>query len=65
MERRRIKHTTSLDERLAEQARQFRDQAKKLRPGGKRDDLIRRARQAEAALHMSEWLSSSRLQSPK
>ena len=58
MERRRIKQTTSLEQRLAEQARRFRDQAKKLRPCGKRDDLIRRARQAEMAAHMNEWLSS-------
>jgi len=65
MERRRIKHETSLEERLAEQARHLREQARKLRPGGKRDDLIRRARQAETAAHVSEWLSSPGLQPPK
>jgi hypothetical protein len=65
MSRRCIKHESSLDERLAEQARHLRDQAKKLRPGGQRDDLIRKARQAETAASMSAWLSSPGLQPPK
>jgi len=65
MERRRFKQETTLDKRLAEQARYFRDQAKKLPPGCKRDDLVRRARQAETAANLSEWLVSSGLQPPK
>jgi hypothetical protein len=65
MERRRFKQETSLDKRLTEQARHLRDQAKKLPPSGERDDLVRRARQAETAAHLSEWLSSSGPQPPK
>jgi hypothetical protein len=64
MEGRRFKQETSLDKRLTEQARHLRDQAKKLPPSGERDDLVRRARQAETAAHLSEWLSSSGLQPP-
>jgi hypothetical protein len=58
MERRRIKHTISFDERLADQARRLRKQAKTLPPGGVRDDLIRRARQTETASRINEWLTS-------
>ena len=58
MERRRIKHTKSFDERLADQAERLRKQAKRLPPGIERDDLIRRARQSETASHINEWLTS-------
>jgi hypothetical protein len=58
MQRRRIKHRTSLEERLASKARQLSEQAKTLPPGAERDDLIRKARQTETASHMSEWLNS-------
>ena len=65
MERRRIKHTISFDERLADQARHLREQATTLPPGGVRDDLIRRARQTETASRINEWLTSPGLASPK
>ena len=65
MERRRIKHETSFEERLAEQARSLREQAKTMPPGIEREGLIRRARQAETASHMNDWLSSPGLASPK
>lgn len=65
MERRRIKHTMSLGERLAEQARDLRERAKDMPPRVERDALIRRARQAETASRMNEWLSSPGLASPK
>src|ERR1700757_1347688 len=54
--RRRIKHEASFQERLAEQARTLREQAKTLQLGKERDDLMRRARQAEIASHINEWL---------
>ena len=41
MERRRIKHETSFEERLAEQARSLREQAKTMPPGIEREGLIR------------------------
>jgi hypothetical protein len=65
MERRRIKHTKSFDERLADQAERLRKQAKRLPPGIERDDLIRRARQSETASHINEWLTSPGLAPPK
>ncbi|MET3337284.1 hypothetical protein ABIF61_005808 [Bradyrhizobium japonicum] len=63
--RRRIKQTTSLEERLSEQALRLRDEAKSLPPGIERERAIRKARQAETGAHISEWLNSPGLQSPK
>jgi hypothetical protein len=63
--RRRVKQIKSLEERLADEARQLRAEAKLLPPGAVRDAAIRRARQAEIASHMSEWLRSPGLQPPK
>jgi hypothetical protein len=65
MKRRRIKHTMSFDERLADYAHRLKDQAKTLLPGRARDELIRRARQAETASRVNEWLTSPGLASPK
>jgi hypothetical protein len=45
MERRRFKQTQSLEERLAEEAKRLRAEAKLLPPGAACDELIRRARQ--------------------
>jgi hypothetical protein len=57
--RRRVKHTLSFEERLAEEARRFKEEAEKLPPGSKARDLIlRRAQQAERALQISEWVRS-------
>lgn len=64
MQRRRFKQTTSLDQRLEEQAKRLRQAARGIPPGVERDRLIRRARQAEVAAHMNEWLSSPGLQPP-
>ncbi|MBR1251347.1 hypothetical protein JQ609_31070 [Bradyrhizobium sp. AUGA SZCCT0169] len=64
-ERRHIKQTESLEQRLAEEAKRLRAQAKLLRPGAARDAVIRKARQAETGSHMSAWLRSPALQPPK
>ncbi len=63
--RNRIKHTASFEERLASEAHRLREQAMKLQPGLRRDHLLRKARQAETAAHISEWLMSPGLASPK
>jgi hypothetical protein len=55
--RRRFKQTQSLEERLAEEAKRLREEAKLLPPGAVREALLRKARQAETGSHMSEWLS--------
>jgi hypothetical protein len=65
MMRRRIKQTTSLEERLAEQAKQIREMAAALPPGKERDDMMQRARQAETASQINQWVSSAALLAPK
>ena len=62
--RRSIKHTGTFEERLAKEAERFRQAAEQAKPGMERELLLRRARQAETASHMSEWLKSPGLQSP-
>jgi hypothetical protein len=63
--RRRVKHTLTFEERLTEEARRFRAEAERLPPGSKRDVLLMRVRQTEAALHMTKWLQSPGLQPPR
>ena len=65
MERRRFKQSAPLELRLAEQAERLRKQARGTPPGIEREKLLRRARQAETAAHMQEWLTSPGLQPPK
>jgi hypothetical protein len=65
MQHRRFKQTQSLEERLSEQAKRLRAEAKLLPPGARRDEMIRKARQAETASHMNEWLSSPGLRPPE
>jgi hypothetical protein len=63
--RRRFKQTETLEQRLTEEAAKLRKEAQGTPPGVERERLIRRARQAETASHMSEWLTSPGLQPPK
>ncbi|KRR11737.1 hypothetical protein CQ12_40880 [Bradyrhizobium jicamae] len=62
--RRRLVQTSTLEERLAEDTEQLRQQAKTLKPGLARDHILR-IRQNETATHISEWLNSAGLQPPK
>lgn len=64
-QRKRIKHIASFEDRLAYEAHRLKEEAKKMKPGLRRDDLLRKARQAETAAHISEWLTSPGLASPK
>jgi hypothetical protein len=63
--RRRFNYTESLEQRLANEAQRLRKEAKGTPPGVERDRLLRRARQAETASHMSKWLRSPGLQPPQ
>lgn len=63
--RRRIKHQKTFQERLTEEAARFRQAANDLPPGTIRELLLKRARQAETAAHIDEWLSSPGLQPPR
>jgi hypothetical protein len=65
MLRRRFRQTQSLEERLSEEAKRLRAEAKLLPPGAERDEMIRKARQAETASHMNEWLTSPGLRPPE
>nr|WP_247967274.1 hypothetical protein [Bradyrhizobium sp. 195] len=62
--RRRVRQTSPLELRLAEEAKNLREQAKKLPHGAQREALLRRARQNEVGAHMTEWLTSPGLQPP-
>jgi hypothetical protein len=63
--RRRIKHTLSLEKRLAEEARRLREKANKLTPGLEQTNLLQKARENEMVAHMTEWIRSPGLQPPK
>ncbi len=64
MKRSRFRNDTTLEERLAAEARALREQAARLPPGLKRDSLLRRARQDETAAQMSAWINSPGLRAP-
>lgn len=64
--RTRVKQTTSFEERPAEAARQFTEVAYRQPLGSKeRKLLLRRARQAETACRINNWMTSPELQPPK
>ena len=56
--RRRFKQTTTLAQRLTEQASRLRERATTLSPGQEQSQLWRKVHQAEAALRIEEWLSA-------
>jgi hypothetical protein len=62
--RRRFKQSRTLQDRLAAFAEDMREKAANA-VGADRDNLLRRARQADTALHLDDWASSPGLQSPK
>jgi hypothetical protein len=59
MERRRVIQEFSLEERLAKQAELARAEAHKLPPGKKRQALLEKARHADLAARMNDWVSST------
>jgi hypothetical protein len=65
MQRRHFTHATTLEERLAQEAERLPQEAKGTPPGIERERMIRRARQAETALHVNEWISSPGLRAPR
>jgi hypothetical protein len=64
-QRRRFKQTHTFQGHLAEEAERFRKAAQQAPAGMARELLLRRARQAETASHMNDWLRSPGLQPPK
>ena len=65
MQRRRFKHVLSFPDRLNQEAERLHAEAERLPPGIERHELERKARQAETAAHLDEWLKSPGLQPPK
>ena len=65
MQRRRLKQTVSLKDRLTAFAKEIREKASQLRPGPEQDALLKRARQAETASYIDEWANSPGLQPHK
>ena len=63
--RRRFKHTLTLEERLVEDTALLRDQARHMKPGVALDQVLRRIQQNETAVHISDWLESPGLRTPK
>jgi hypothetical protein len=65
MKRRRFKQTQSLQDRLRAFASEIRSKAEALPFGTERDELMKKARQADTALHLHDWANSPGLQPPK
>jgi hypothetical protein len=63
--RRRFKQAASFKDRVAAFADSLREKAAKMAPGVERDDLLKRAHQADTALHLVDWANSSGLQPPR
>jgi hypothetical protein len=64
MQRRRYKNTLTFPDRLTKEAERLRQEAEASPPGPQRDELLRKARQAETALPINEWISSPGLRAP-
>jgi len=64
LKRRRFKQTQTLNERLADDVARLRAEARRLAPRRRREILLRRARQDEAAIRIEAWLHSPGLRAP-
>lgn len=65
MRKSRTIQTTSLSARLVLHAQGLRDRAEKLKPGAKRDRLLRRALMLKNGSQIEAWLSPPVLAVPK
>jgi hypothetical protein len=63
--RRRFKQNISLQDRLAAYAKEVREHAESLPPGPQRDELMKKASQADTASHMNGRVNSPGLPTPK
>lgn len=63
--RRGFKLPQSFEDRLVAWAERVRKQAEKLAPGAARDELLKKASQADTAAHLDHWANSPGLQPPK
>jgi hypothetical protein len=65
LNRRRAKQIVSLEQRLSVEAKRLREEAKLLPHGLPREELLRKARQAETGSRITEWLTSPGLRPPQ
>lgn len=63
--RRKVQQTKSLDERMIALAAKLKGEASALLAGAERDALLRKAKLADTCAHITDWLTSPGLQSPK
>jgi hypothetical protein len=63
--RRRVKQELPLRARLLKSAKAARERATRLPPGEERQDLLKKARQAEIVADLEVWLSTPGLPVPK
>ena len=64
-QRRRFKQMEFLQDRLTKFAKEAREKASRLPPGPEQEDMLTKARQADTASHLDEWVNSRELQPPK
>jgi len=62
--RRRFKQTIPLSKRLSTWAEDMRKRAATLPEGPEKDDMLKRAGQADVAAHIDHWAQSPGLQQP-
>lgn len=60
-----IGKSKSPKDRLLQEAEQARERAEVLPPGEQRDALLKKARQADTAAHIDDWVYSSGLRPPE
>lgn len=65
LKRRNPQSANSLKERLASFAHEVRRKASQLPPGPEKEQMLRKARQADTAAHLDDWANSSGLRSPE
>jgi hypothetical protein len=63
--RNRKRPQMAFEDRLRSFAREAREKAARLPSGEARDDLLERAQHADTVAHLTDWLNSPGLQSPK
>jgi hypothetical protein len=56
LKRRRFKQQLTLQDRLSAWVKQVKEDAARLPPGPERDALLKKARQAELANHLQDWV---------
>ncbi|MEZ2143450.1 hypothetical protein AAE026_14345 [Bradyrhizobium sp. DN5] len=65
MKRRRFEQPQSFQDRLAAFAQDARDEAENLPPGIERNNMLRKASQADTAAHLDDWANPPELPPPK